>query len=366
MPADLFTPVRLGRWELPHRVLMAPLTRSRAKQPGDVPWSLNAEYYRQRASAGLIISEATYVSRLGRAYAFIPGIVTAQQVAGWRLVTDAVHEAGGRILLQLFHGGRIGHPDLHDGQPPVAPSAVAADSQTYTPVSEGTVQVAEPRALRTDEVPGVVGVFADGATRAIEAGFDGVEIHGANGYLLDQFTRDGANRRTDDYGGSLENRLRLPLDVARAVAEAVGADRVGYRVSPTNGFNTMGDADPGATFAALAGGLGGLGLAYLHHVEVGADPELTRRIARDMRAAFRDAGGSGFVANGGYTRERADERIGADEADAVAFGTSFLANPDLPDRLRRNATLNEADPSTFYGGDARGYTDYPALAGVAR
>jgi N-ethylmaleimide reductase len=340
---------------------MAPLTRSRAGQPGDVPTALNAEYYRQRAGAGLIISEATYVHPLGRAYAFIPGIVTDAQVAGWRLVTDAVHDEGGRIFLQLFHGGRIGHVDLLDGAQPVAPSAARANSQTYTMDSEGMVDVSEPRALTTEEIADVVRQFADGAQRAIDAGFDGVEIHGANGYLVDQFTRDGTNNRDDAYGGSLANRLRFPLAVAKAAADRIGADRVGFRVSPHSGFNGMSDSDPLATYTALAEGLGALGLAYLEHVEIGGDEADVRQLAAAMRDAFKRAGGGAFIANAAYTRDSAAARISAGEADAVTFGVPFLANPDLPARFRKGADLNEADQATFYGGDAKGYIDYPTL-----
>lgn len=361
MTSPLFQPLRVGALDLPNRVLMAPLTRSRAGQPGDVPRELNAEYYRQRSSAGLIIAEATYVSVQGRAYALIPGIVTPEQVDGWRKVTDAVHGAGGRILLQLFHGGRVGHTDLHGGAPPVGPSALRANTQTYTPKSDGLVDVSEPRALETDEIPEIVREFADGAARAMDAGFDGVEIHGANGYLVDQFTRDGTNRRSDRYGGSLENRLRFPLGVAAAVAAEVGADRVGYRVSPTSGFNDMKDSDPEATFEALARGLGALGLAYLHHIEAGDDPARERRMAERLKSAFGDAGGSAFVANGGYTKQLGEARIEAGEADAVAYGEKFLANPDLPARFLAGAPLNEPDNSTYYGGGAEGYTDYPTL-----
>ena len=361
MSDHLFEPVTIGAWELPNRILMAPLTRSRAKQPGDVPWELNAEYYAQRASAGLIIAEATYISVQGRAYAFIPGIANDDHVAGWRRVTDAVHKAGGRIVLQLFHGGRVGHPDLHEGEAPVAPSPLKAETQTYTPESDGMVPVTAPRELRTAELPGIVRAYADAARRAMGAGFDGVEIHGANGYLLDQFSRSGTNRRTDEYGGSVDNRIRFPLEVARAVADAIGPERVGYRVSPSGAFNDMSDSDPVATFTALARGLGGLRLAYLHHVEMGEDTDEIRAVADSMRVAFKDAGGDAFIANAGYTRGSAEERVSSGEADAVAFGTLFLANPDLPERFRRSAPLNEADSSTFYGGDAKGYTDYPSL-----
>ena len=360
--ADLFAPLEMGAVNLPNRVLMAPMTRSRSKQPGDVPFALNAEYYRQRASAGLIITEATYVSTTGRGYAFIPGIVTDEQVAGWRLVTEAVHAEGGRIFLQLFHSGRVGHPDLHGGASPIAPSPVKAETATYTPTSEGMIPVVAPRALTLDEVPQVVSEFATAARRAMEAEFDGVEIHGANGYLPDQFTRDGSNRRDDSWGGSVDRRLRFPLEVARAVAERVGADRVGYRVSPLNPFNDMRDSTPEETFTRLAEGLGRLGLAYLHNVETADDEAMAQRIAASMRRAFKGAGGVALVGNGDYSRELATQRLGAEDVDAVSFGKAFLANPDLPSRFRREAPLNTPDPETFYGGNEGGYTDYPPLA----
>ncbi|MDJ0973375.1 MAG: alkene reductase [Planctomycetota bacterium] len=353
----LFQPLDIGGVHVPHRILMAPLTRSRAKQPGDVPWELNATYYAQRASAGLIVAEATSISRHAKGYAFIPGVFTDEQEAGWKAVVDAVHAEGGRILLQLFHCGRISHTELLDGDAPVAPSALKAASQTYISAESGMVDVSEPRALETDEIAGVVDEYRQAAARAKAAGFDGVEIHGANGYLLDQFTRDGTNQRTDAYGGSLENRLRLPLEVARAVSEVFGADRVGYRISPTGDFNDMKDSNPIETFAALAAGLSGLGLAYIHVVEGFAGSPRDEDIAASVRAAFDGV----YVANGGYTGETGAERIASGKADAIAYGTLFISNPDLPHRLQHEATLADADPKTFYGGGPEGYTDYPAL-----
>ena len=294
----LFQPLAIGDIQSPHRVLMAPLTRSRAEQPGDVPWSLNATYYAQRASAGLIVAEATSVSPLGKGYAFVPGIHTDAQEAGWKGVVDAVHEAGGRILLQLWHGGRISHVDLlPDGQAPVAPSAIQAKSQTYVSADSGMIDVSAPRALDTDEIPGVVDEFREAAERAKRAGFDGVEIHGANGYLLDQFTRDGTNHRDDAYGGSLENRLRFPLEVVKAVADVFGAGRVGYRISPTGDFNEMADSDAKATFTALAKELSDLGLAYIHVVEGFAGAPRDEDVAGAVRAAFDGV----YIGNGGYT-----------------------------------------------------------------
>jgi N-ethylmaleimide reductase len=358
----LLAPLTAGALELRNRVLMAPLTRSRAAQPGDIPWALNAEYYAQRAGAGLIITEATYVSRLGRAYGFIPGIATDEQVAGWRLVTDAVHARGGSIVLQLFHGGRIGHRSLNGGQTPIAPSAIGAEATTYVNIKDGPIPVGAPRAIEAAEIPGLVGEFARGAERAVEAGFDGVQLHGANGYLLDQFTRDGSNRRTDAYGGPIENRLRFPLEVARAVADVIGADRTGYRISPVNGFNSMSDRDPAATFAALGRELGALGFAFLEAAEIGEDQGLARSASDAALAAFRDAGGGARVVNSGYTPASAEARLAAGGADAVAFGKLSIANPDLAERIAQGAGLNEPNPDTFYSGTAEGYTDYPALA----
>lgn len=359
----LFQPLQIGAIDAPHRILMAPLTRSRAKQPGDAPWELNATYYAQRATAGLIVTEATSVSALAKGYAFVPGTFTDAQQAGWKAVVDAVHAEGGRILLQLWHAGRISHRDLlPDGQAPIAPSAIPAKSQTYISADSGMVDVDAPRALETAEIAGVVAEWRRAAERAKAAGFDGVEIHGANGYLLDQFTRDGTNQRTDPYGGSLENRLRFPLEVTAAVCDVFGADRVGYRVSPTGAFNDMQDSNPVETFATLAAKLGDLGLAYIHVVEGFAGSPRDEESAAAIRAAFEGV----YIANGGYTGETGAERIASGRADAIAYGTLFISNPDLPRRLNEAAPLADADAATFYGGGAEGYTDYPALdaAGV--
>lgn len=362
----LFSPVSMGDLRAPNRVFMAPLTRSRSKQPGDIPWAMNAEYYAQRATAGLIIAEATQVSPKGKGYAFTPGIHTEEQAEGWRLVTDRVHAAGGRIWLQLWHVGRISHVDLQpDGQKPVAPSALRAQSKTYTSVDSGMVDVSEPRALETDEIAGVVEQFRRGAQLAKAAGFDGVEVHGANGYLLDQFTRDGTNKRDDAYGGSIENRTRFGFEVAEAVAGVWGAGRVGYRVSPFNAFGDLSDSTPRETFVRLAERLGGLGLAYLHAVEreldgTPASAEAEAGIVA-VRDAFKSAGGHAYVANSGYTPERATEAIASGHADAVAFGKLFIPNPDLPERIRRNGPYREPNRDTFYGGTHEGYTDQPAL-----
>ena len=358
----LFESLGLGDLALPNRVLMAPLTRSRSKQPGDIPWELNAEYYAQRASAGLIIAEATQVSPMGKGCAFTPGIHSDEQVAGWKLVTDAVHAAGGRIYLQLWHVGRISHVDvLPEGEVPVAPSAIPAQSQTYISADSGMVGVSEPRALAADELPGVIDEFRQGALRAKAAGFDGVEIHGANGYLLDQFTRDSSNKREDDYGGSIENRIRLPLEIAAAVVEVWGGGNVGYRVSPVGTFNDMSDSDPVATFGALAKGLSDLGLGYIHVAEAFAGQERDEATCEAVRKAFDGV----YIANGGYTAETGAARIAGGAADAIAYGTLYISNPDLPARIKQGGPYTDADGATFYGGTAKGYTDYPSLDATA-
>jgi N-ethylmaleimide reductase len=354
--SELFAPFQLGPLVLPNRIVMAPMTRNRAGAVR-VPTALNAEYYRQRASAGLIVTEASQVSPQGVGYPGTPGIHTDAQVEGWRRVADAVHRAGGRIFLQLWHVGRISHPSLQpDGALPVAPSAIAARGQAFT--ASGLQPFVVPRALETDEIAGVVAQFEDGARRALAAGFDGVELHGANGYLIDQFLRDGANRRTDRYGGSALNRARFLLEVTEAVAGVWGAERVGVRLSPWNEFNDMRDSDPRATFGYAARALAPLELAYLHLVEpVGGVPAGEAPLAPELKAVFRGP----LMVNGGYTRAFAEAALARGDADLVSFAASFLANPDLPTRLAQNAPLNAPDPATFYGGDHRGYTDYPAL-----
>jgi N-ethylmaleimide reductase len=353
---QLLSPVRLGDLELPNRVLMAPMTRQRAA-PGNVPTELNATYYAQRASAGLIITEATQVSPQGVGYPGTPGIHTDAQVAGWRLVTQAVHRRGGRIFLQLWHVGRISHPDLQpDGALPVAPSAIAPAGEAMTPA--GRKPFVTPRALAGDEIPGVVRQFAEGARRAREAGFDGVEIHGANGYLVDQFLRSGTNTRTDRYGGPPANRARFLLEVAAAVAEAWGdGGRVGVRLSPLNPYNDMRDDDPLATFSHAAAALGELGLAYLHVVETWPAAAGQPHLTPALRRAFRGP----LVINGGLDRDSAEAALRDDEGDAAAFAVKFLANPDLPERFAAGAPLNLPDRATMYGGGAQGYVDYPFL-----
>ncbi|OOC09963.1 alkene reductase [Thioalkalivibrio halophilus] len=360
----LFRPYVLGPLELPNRVLMSPLTRSRAGQPGDVPTDLNAEYYAQRADAGLIISEATQVSPQGKGYAFTPGIHSQEQVEGWRKVTEAVHGAGGRIQAQLWHVGRISRPELQpDGQKPVAPSAIQPEgAYTFISAESGMVEVLEPRALELDELPGIVEQYRQGARNAKAAGFDGVQIHAANGYLLDQFIRSGSNHRTDAYGGSVENRIRLPLEVVRAVIEIWGPERVGIRVSPTGSFNGMHDDDPLATYSAFAEALDATGIAYIEVVEDSFQGNHESGRPESIIDAIRARFSHTYIGNGAYTAEEARQRIDAGRCDLVTFGRPFIANPDLPERFRQGAPLNEWNEATFYGGDEHGYTDYPALS----
>ena len=364
--SPLFTPVRLGALALEHRVVMPPLTRMRSRQPGDVPHALNAEYYGQRASrGGLIIAEATDVSEQARGYPGAPGVHSAEQVRGWRAVTDAVHAKGGLIVLQIWHTGRISHSSMQPGGAvPVSASAVTPPGG-HMDAQGRPVPFETPRALREDDIPGIVGAFRQAALNAREAGFDGVEIHSANGYLLDQFLQDGTNKREDRYGGSIENRARLLLGVVDAVAGAWSADRVGVRISPWGQFNGMSDSDPGALFDHVTAQLGTRGLAYLHIVEPRADQNSDTNAldpnAPDAASRFRARFGGPVIAAGGFVKETAERVVAQGSADAVAFGRLFIANPDLPERFRRGAPLNRYDRSTFYGGDARGYVDYPSL-----
>ncbi|WP_235685883.1 MULTISPECIES: alkene reductase [Corallococcus] len=355
----LLSPVQLGRLELKNRLVMAPMTRSRALATGNVPNPLAVTYYVQRASAGLIVTEGTQVSPQGVGYIRTPGIHSPEQVEGWRKVTEAVHAAGGRIFAQLWHVGRVSHPDFHDGALPVAPSAIRFEAEVFT--HKGRVPTVTPRALETAELPGVVEQFRSAAVNALEAGFDGVELHGSNGYLLDQFLRDGSNQRTDAYGGSIENRARFPLEVARAVAGVWGADRVGYRLFPQQfPYVGMSDSTPVETFTHIARELGRLGLGYLHVTEpVSGDtvPSPDQRITPLLRKVFPGT----FIVNGGYDARAGEAAVAAGEADLVAYGTPFLANPDLPERFRLESPLNPPDRATFFSGEERGYTDYPAL-----
>lgn len=359
---DLFDPVQLGALSLANRIVMSPMTRNRVGDDG-VPGALNAEYYAQRASAGLIVTEGTNISPQGRGYALTPGIFNDAQVAGWRIVTDAVHAAGGVIVCQLWHVGRISHPALQiDGATPVAPSAVKPDVSVFT--YEGFEPAVTPRALETDEIPGVVDQYRHATECAKRAGFDGVEIFAAGGYLIDQFLRDRTNLRTDDYGGSIENRARFLGEVVEAVVGAWSADRVGVRLSPNSPFNDMADSDPEPLFLHVVDQLNAAGVAYIHVGEgVTAAADGPRKLSdkfdlNKVREAFHGA----YVGNDRYDFELAVENRKAGKLDLVSFGRLFIGNPDLVERLKTGATLAEGDPSTFYGGDEHGYTDYPALA----
>jgi len=353
---DLFSPISLGDLALPNRVIMAPLTRNRAAMPGNIPQAMNARYYAQRAGAGLIISEATQVAPEGIGYPATPGIHSAEQVQGWRSVTDAVHANGGRIFVQLWYCGRISHPDLlPDQQQPVSASAITPAGEAFT--MEGMEPFVEPRALATDELPGIVDMYRKAAACARDAGFDGVEIHAANGYLLDQFLRDGTNRRDDKYGGPLENRTRLLLEVLDAVLESWAPNRVGVRISPENSYNDIRDSDPQTTFNFIAKALSGHKLGYLHVLEGDMMSGAASLDYRQIRAAFDGY----YMANNAYDKARAQAALASDAADMVAFGKPYLANPDLVERFRRDAELNEPDEGTFYGGDETGYTDYPTM-----
>lgn len=364
MPS-LFDPLQLGDLTLPNRVIMAPLTRMRSKQPGNIPTELNASYYEQRASAGLIISEATQISQQGQGYPATPGIHSPEQVDGWRLVTDAVHKAGGRIFLQLWHVGRISHRSHQpNGQLPVAPSSIKPEGGTFSadwkPVAFDT-----PRELETAEIPGIIADYKQGAINAKEAGFDGVEVHGANGYLLDQFLQDGSNQRKDQYGGSIENRARLLLAVVDEAIDVWGAPRVGVRLSPYGTFNDMRDSDPIKLFTYVLQQLSARKIAYAHLIEPrasnagGQDGNIPN--TPDTALVFREAFPGVIISAGGYTREEAIGSVEEGIADAVAFGRLFISNPDLPARLQKNAALNPYNRATFYGGADKGYTDYPAL-----
>lgn len=351
----LFEPLRLGDLVLPNRLFMAPLTRCRA-EAGHVPGALMAEYYAQRATAGLIIAEATMAMEGNSAFYAEPGIYNDAQVAGWKSVTDAVHGAGGRIFLQIWHGGRACHPLFNNGAQPVAPSALAiTNDEVNTP--EGKKPYAVPRELADAEIPGIIAGFKKAAEKAKEAGFDGVEVHGANGYLLDEFLRDGANKRTGAYGGPIENRARLLLEVIEDVAGVWGADRVGVRVSPLNSYNSMSDSDPLGLISWLGNKLNACGLAYWHVMRSDFLGQQNGDVMTAARAAYHGV----LVGNMGYTPEEAAAAIAGKKLDAVAFGVPFLANPDLPSRVQAGAELNAPDPTTFYTPGAKGYTDYPAL-----
>ncbi|MCW8057475.1 alkene reductase [Agrobacterium tumefaciens] len=355
---DLFSPYDLGGLTLKNRIVMAPLTRNRA-DAGLVPSPFAADYYAQRASAGLIITEATQVSKQAQGYQNTPGLYTPEQVAGWRKVTDAVHAKGGRIFVQLWHVGRVSHVDLHGGEAPVAPSAIRAETKTF--VNNGFADVSEPRALELMEIPGIIEDFRRAAAHAIAAGFDGVEVHGANGYLLDQFLRETANERTDVYGGSIENRARLLVEVTAAVANEIGAQRTRVRispVSPASGIVPASDEQPQFNHVVDAlDALDGLGIAYIHVVEgaTGGPRDATPFDFDALRKRFRNT----YIANNGYDLELAKSRLAEGKADLFAFGHHFIANPDLVERLKSGAPLAQMNPATIYGGGAEGYTDYP-------
>ena len=357
--SDLFDPVVLGPYTLANRVVMAPLTRSRADDEG-VPGELQATYYAQRATAGLIISEATNISPQGKGYIRTPGIWSKEQVEGWKLTTKAVHDKGGRIYLQLWHVGRVSHPDLQPGGSlPVAPSAVRAENQqAYT--YEGFKPLVTPRALETAEIPGIVADYAHAAKCAKEAGFDGVEIHAANGYLLQQFLSDKTNKRTDQYGGSIENRTRIVVEVVDAVVKVWGGDRVGIRLAPLTKFADIGDSNPEPVYMSLVEQLNPFKLSYIHVIEGDTGGDRNPSGGFDLQK-LRHAFNGLYMVNNNYTLELAVEARAENLADLICFGRPFISNPDLVERLREGAPLATPDPSTFYAGDAKGYTDYPAL-----
>lgn len=354
---NLFTPVQLGPYTLTNRMVMAPMTRVRAIDT--IPNSLMATYYAQRSTAGLIVTECTMVSPLSNGYINCPGIYSAEQVAGWLLVTNAVHEKGRRIFLQLWHSGRVTHPSLLGGELPVAPSAIAATGDLHTPI--GKVSMETPRALETHEIPEIVEQFRLGAENAQIAGFDGVELHGAFGYLIDQFLQDGSNQRTDKYGGSIENRARFMLEVVEAVASVWGANRVGIKLSPSNTFYGMSDSNPKATFRYAIDALNRFGLAYLHLMEPNEVDLANREVMNPVTPYFRKIYKGTLITNGGYDHPKGDSILASGDADLVSFGKLFIANPDLPKRFELDAPLNTPDPKTFYAPDAKGYTDYPFL-----
>jgi N-ethylmaleimide reductase len=357
-PTKLFETYKLGPITLANRFVMAPLTRNRAAPGTFVPAALAADYYGQRASAGLLITEASQVSQQGQGYQDTPGIYTKEQVAGWRKITDRVHERGGKIFIQLWHVGRISHTALQaNGAAPVAPSAIRAKGKTF--VNGTFADVSEPRALELSEIPGIIDDFRRATRNALEAGFDGVELHGANGYLLEQFAKDGTNKRLDAYGGSIENRARLTLEVSKAVVAEAGADRTGIRISPVTPANDISDSNPQALYDHIVDGLSALKLVYLHVVEgaTGGPRDIAPFDYSSLRKRFSGA----YVANNGYDFDLATKVLEAGSADLIAFGKPFISNPDLVERLKKGAALNEWDKNTFYGGGAKGYTDYPTL-----
>ncbi|AZZ94240.1 N-ethylmaleimide reductase [Hahella sp. KA22] len=363
----LFNPGVIGALDIANRIVMAPMTRARTAQPEDAPRDLMATYYAQRAQAGLIVSEATQISAQGKGYSFTPGIYTNAQIAGWRKVTDAVHAAGGRIFCQLWHVGRMSHASLHEDGMPVAPSAIAPEAKVWIVGEDGVGQMLDcptPRALTQADIQAIIRDYRQAALNAMEAGFDGVEIHGANGYLIDQFLRATANQRDDDYGGSLDNRIRFVQEVARTVCDAIGAHRVGIRLSPFITQRGMNDPEAPVAILTTARTFNELGMAYIHLAEADWDdaPPVPDSFRRQLREVFSGA----VIVAGNYNADKANAIIKAGHADYVAFGRMFLANPDLPYRLQHNLELNAiTDPSTLFGGDAAGYTDYPSYASGA-
>ncbi|OQP87729.1 alkene reductase [Rhizobium rhizosphaerae] len=365
MPS-LFDPITIGDITLSSRVVMAPLTRNRS--PKAVPNTLNVTYYEQRATAGLIITEATAITHQGQGYADVPGLYTPEALDGWRKVTEAVHKQGGKIVVQMWHVGRISHTSLQpDGGKPVAPSAIAAKSKTYLINEDGTgtfAETSEPRALEASEIPGIVEDYRKAARAAIDAGFDGVEIHAANGYLIDQFLRSSANKREDNYGGSVENRARFLFEVVDAITQEIGAGRTGIRISPVTPANDVSDDDPKPLFTYVVEGLARYGLSYIHVIEgaTGGDRAFAGFDYDALRKAYEAAGGNAaWMVNNGYDRQMALDAVESGKADLVAFGKPFIANPDLVRRLKENAPLNALDQENMYGGGAKGYTDYPSL-----
>jgi N-ethylmaleimide reductase len=361
MNINLFSPVELGSYSIHNRMVMAPMTRLRAID--SIPQSLMATYYAQRASAGLIITECTMVSPLSNGYMNCPGIYSPEQVDGWQQVTDAVHNASGKIFLQLWHCGRISHPSLLEGKQPVAPSAIAPIGELHTPV--GKVAMETPRALEKHEISEVIEQFHSSAKNAKAAGFDGVELHGAFGYLIDQFLQDGSNQRTDEYGGSVENRARFLLEVVEAVSSIWGADRVGVKLSPSNTFYGMVDSNPKATFDYVLEALNPMSLAYVHLMEPSEIDLKNRDVLNPVTPLFRPVYQGTLISNGNYTYETANTALDNGNADLISFGKLFLANPDLPKRFRLNASLNKPDPKTFYSSGEAGYTDYAFLEQAA-
>jgi N-ethylmaleimide reductase len=350
----LFNSLQVGALTLPNRIIFAPLTRTRAGLE-HMPNDLMAEYYAQRASGGLLITECTMVSEGTSAFVAEPGVYSAEQIEAWKKVTTAVHAKGGRIFMQIWHAGRASHPDINGGARTVSSTATAIEGEINTPA--GKVPHAVPHALTLEEIPGIVATFAQGAKNAMAAGFDGVEVHGANGYLIDQFLRDGANQRTDGYGGSMENRARFLFEVLTAVTAAIGADRVGLRLSPLNSFNSMKDSDPIGLTTFLADKLNTFKLAYLHLMRADFFGIQKADVVTVAREKYKGV----LIGNMGYTAEEAEQAITEGKLDAVAFGTSYLANPDLPERIKAKAPLNVPDSTTFYTPGAKGYTDYPTL-----